>query len=151
MEIATLVVWAGGYMSLVFVAVCLATGLYYLAELVEEYTVLTKKLLGWAVAAELALYSLLLLWDGLPPLACASGLLAHALYGTLLRSFPFIRLSSPEFLASCGACVGRVSMRPVRAVPCADRDEDDATPPRSGLTRGCGGRVNMVRVRTFGS
>ena len=150
MEIATLVVWAGGYMSLVFVAVCLATGLYYLAELVEEYTVLTKKLLGWAVAAELALYSLLLLWDGLPPLACASGLLAHALYGTLLRSFPFIRLSSPEFLASCGACVGRVSTRPF--APCrVPPVDDDATAPRSGLTRGCGGRMNMVRVRTFGS
>ena len=43
MELATLVVYIGGYLFLVFLAVCLATGLYYLAELVEEYTTASKK------------------------------------------------------------------------------------------------------------
>ena len=46
--LSNIVAYIGGYLSLVFVAVCLATGLYYLAAMVEEYTRVTKKVLTWA-------------------------------------------------------------------------------------------------------
>ena len=35
-------VYLSGYLFLIFVAICLACGLYYLAELAEEYTSLTR-------------------------------------------------------------------------------------------------------------
>lgn len=37
------------YIGLAFCALCLAAGLYYLAELAEEYTVLTYKILKYLV------------------------------------------------------------------------------------------------------
>ena len=37
--LSNVLVYTGGYLFLVFIAVCLATGLYYLAEIVEEYEV----------------------------------------------------------------------------------------------------------------
>ena len=43
--LATALVYVSGYAVLVFLAVCLATGLYYLAELVEENTKLTKTII----------------------------------------------------------------------------------------------------------
>ena len=39
------VVYVAGYIFLLFVAVCLASGLYYLCEVVEEHTVLTRRIL----------------------------------------------------------------------------------------------------------
>ena len=33
------------YIGLAFCALCLATGLYYLAELAEEYTIMTRRVL----------------------------------------------------------------------------------------------------------
>jgi len=41
----TAMTYISGYIFLIFVAVCLACGLYYLAELAEEHTSLTKKMM----------------------------------------------------------------------------------------------------------
>eukprot|EP00959_Pyramimonas_sp_CCMP1952_P032726 686362-Pyramimonas_sp.AAC.1 len=99
--LSLLVVYAGGYTFLVFLAICLATGLYYLAELVEEYTTFTKKVIQYAVYAIAGLHVLLFIVDRQPFLCVASGIAAHGAYFTLLKKFPFISLTSPEFLASC--------------------------------------------------
>ena len=58
--LSNIVVYTGGYLFLVFIAVCLATGLYYLAEMVEEYTRLTKKALAWGIKISIALHVALL-------------------------------------------------------------------------------------------
>ena len=55
-----------GYAMLLFLAVCLATGLYYLAELIEEHTRLTRRVLLYAIRAVLAVHVVLLVWDRLP-------------------------------------------------------------------------------------
>jgi hypothetical protein len=40
-----------GYsVGFLFVALCLASGLYYAAEFIEEYTVLSKKLIKYSIA-----------------------------------------------------------------------------------------------------
>jgi hypothetical protein len=95
------VVYLGGYTFLIFLAVCLATGLYYIAELVEEYTVFTKRLINYGIYVNVGLHCLLFVVDGQPFLCVASGIAAHAMYFTLLKKFPFISLTSPEFLGSC--------------------------------------------------
>ena len=98
--LSNLVVYAGGYLFLVFVAVCLATGLYYLAEMVEEYTRVTKRVLKISIQVSIALDLALLVIDRLPFLCCGLSIAALCAYNSLLRRFPFIEMSSPEFLAS---------------------------------------------------
>eukprot|EP00276_Gloeochaete_wittrockiana_P008736 CAMPEP_0184650496 /NCGR_PEP_ID=MMETSP0308-20130426/8021_1 /TAXON_ID=38269 /ORGANISM="Gloeochaete witrockiana, Strain SAG 46.84" /LENGTH=210 /DNA_ID=CAMNT_0027084045 /DNA_START=54 /DNA_END=686 /DNA_ORIENTATION=- len=94
------VVYISFYLFLVFVAVCLACGLYYLAELVEEFTTLTKKVIKGTIISVAVIHILLLLVDNLPLNATLVGLAAHAMYYQLLKSFPFISLKSPQFLGS---------------------------------------------------
>ena len=86
--LSNIVVYIGGYLSLVFVAVCLATGLYYLAEMVEEYTRVTKKVLTWAIKISVGLDVALLVVDRLPFLCIALSIGAQCIYHRLLRRFP---------------------------------------------------------------
>ncbi|KAL1521843.1 hypothetical protein AB1Y20_021494 [Prymnesium parvum] len=101
----TAVVYVAGYLFLLFVAVCLACGLYYLAELAEEYTSLTRKLISLSITAVLICHVLFFLFEELPRLPLAVGFAAHACYFVLLRGFPFLRLLSPSFLVSVGMLI----------------------------------------------
>lgn len=88
---------------MVFMAVCLATGLYYLAEMVEEYTRLTKKVLDWSIKASYGFHALLFIVDRMPFFACAVSCLAQFAYSRMLKRFPFIDFTSGEFLGSVAA------------------------------------------------
>lgn len=105
MRAATLVVYAGAYLFVLFFAVCLATGLYYLAELVEEYTRLTKKVISWSIKVVIALHVILLVFDRLPVISIGVGIGAHVVYYRLLKTFPYISLTAPDFLGSVGLLV----------------------------------------------
>lgn len=82
-----------------------ACGLYYLAELCEEYTSLTKRVVYWAILAIEAEHALLLAFERLPLQLVLFGMVAHGCYFQLLKSFPFLQLASPAFLLSCCAVV----------------------------------------------
>mmetsp|Transcript_12255 Transcript_12255/g.38814 ORF Transcript_12255/g.38814 Transcript_12255/m.38814 type:complete len:221 (-) Transcript_12255:51-713(-) len=53
--------------------------------------------------ATVGLYVVLLAVDRLPLHCIAAGLVANFMYHRLLRSFPFMSLTSPDFLGSCAA------------------------------------------------
>ena len=93
-------VYIAGYIFLLFVAVCLASGLYYLAELVEEHTVLTKRIMLAANVMVIVVHVLFTLFESLPLLALAVGFAAHGCYFWLLQSFPYVKLLSPSCLCS---------------------------------------------------
>lgn len=93
-------VYVSGYLSLMFVAICLACGLYYLAELAEEYTVLTRRLMKLSITAVLVVHVLMLVLEQLPYAALAVGFATHLCYAWLMLDFPFIRVLSPAFLVS---------------------------------------------------
>lgn len=95
------VVYLSGYLFLLFAAVCLACGLYYLVELAEEYTVFTKKLIRVTILVQFPLHFLLWAYERFPFLQCAIGFASHLVYLQLLRSFPFIEPASPPFILSC--------------------------------------------------
>ena len=103
--LSNVLVYTGGYLFLVFIAVCLATGLYYLAEIVEEYTRVTKKVLTWAIKISVGMNVALLVIDRLPFLCILISCGAQGAYWTLLRRFPFMELTSPEFLGSVGMLI----------------------------------------------
>ncbi|EGF83968.1 hypothetical protein BATDEDRAFT_21588 [Batrachochytrium dendrobatidis JAM81] len=99
----------------------LASGLYFLAEFVEENTVLSKKIIGYAIwfyrpklqaisdkMSCFHLYSqisvgshMMLLMDGFPWTGVVFSLVCHAWYSTMLPSFPAIEATSVKFIISC--------------------------------------------------
>ncbi|KAF2263615.1 DUF396-domain-containing protein [Lojkania enalia] len=82
-----------------------ASGLYYLSELVEEHTVLAKKLLTRLIYSIVALQLLLLLVDGFPVGLSVLSVVSHVIYAQNLRRFPIVKLTDPLFLLSCALVI----------------------------------------------
>ncbi|PRW56590.1 Transmembrane adaptor Erv26 [Chlorella sorokiniana] len=99
--VSLITVYLGFYLAIVFLSLSIACGLYYLAELCEEYVMTTKRLIGHTIRAELLLH-LLLFADKLPPAALGVGIVAHLSYLRLLKPFPYIQLTAGGTLVSIG-------------------------------------------------
>ena len=80
----------------------LASGLYYLSELVEEHTVFAKRFLTRLIYSIMVLQLLLCVVDGFPFLLTTLGIFSHVIYLGNMRRFPFVKLSDPLFVTSCG-------------------------------------------------
>lgn len=83
---------ASGYLALLVLALSIAAGLYLLAEVAEEYSALSKKVIKYSTAVIVALHVLFLL-AGLPFKQISIGLVSHAVYYSLLSNFPYTELS----------------------------------------------------------
>lgn len=81
-----------------------ASGLYYLSELVEEHTVIAKRFLSKLIYSIMVLQLFLCIVDRFPFLPTALGIFSHFIYLGNMRRFPFVKLTDPLFLASCGTC-----------------------------------------------
>lgn len=81
--------------------VCPASGLYYLSEIVEEHTVLAKKVLLRIIYFVMAVQFLGWAVDGLPLTLSVLSIASHGVYLGNMRRFPFVQLSDPLFIASC--------------------------------------------------
>jgi len=92
--------WASTALQICFVTLAIAAGLYYLAELVEEYTVMTAKVIRWMIITVIAVFLGLFMLENLPTSLVAGGLVAQVGHLALLSSFPFFSVSSPSFLLS---------------------------------------------------
>ncbi|CAO3684164.1 unnamed protein product [Umbelopsis vinacea] len=101
MSFLHLVAYGATILAFCFVVLSLACGLYYLAELVEEYTVYTKKIIKYATATVVFIHVCLWIFDRKPFLQIIFSLGCHGVYSMNLQTFPFISLTSPAFLASC--------------------------------------------------
>ncbi|KAI8427087.1 hypothetical protein MSG28_014725 [Choristoneura fumiferana] len=89
----------------IFVTMAIAAGLYYLAELVEEYTVMAKYVISWTVAATAAIHIGLFLFEEFPLHLNILGLCGAGLHALLLREFPAVRVTSAPFAAAVAALV----------------------------------------------
>jgi hypothetical protein len=98
-----------GYLGLIlgfgFLTLSIASGLYYLSELVEEHSVLSARLLRRLIYGVVVAQVLLWLVDGFPWYLCLLGVASHGVYATNLRHFPIVKLSDPFFLASCALVI----------------------------------------------
>lgn len=93
--------YAGLLLGFLFLTLAIASGLYYLSELVEEHSVLARKTLSRMIYSVIAFQTLLTLVDRLPLALSALSIGSHILYLQNLRRFPWVKLSDPIFLASC--------------------------------------------------
>lgn len=93
--------WACLGLQFCFAVLSIAAGLYYVAELIEEYSVKAKRvmyiLLWTVVVIHLALWVI----DGLPLMMIFLGIATHICFSFLLRTFPFISILSPSFILGC--------------------------------------------------
>lgn len=96
---------AQGYLGLIlgflFLTLAIASGLYYLSEIVEEHTVSAKKILTRMIYGVIASQTLLALVDKFPWTLSALGIGSHVVYMQNLRRFPIVKLTDPIFISSC--------------------------------------------------
>ena len=101
MWILPLIGYLGLALGFAFLTLAIASGLYYLSELVEEHTVLAKKLLTNLIYVVVAIQVLLFI-DRFPLLPSVLSIGSHIVYAQNLRRFPVVKLTEPVFLLSCG-------------------------------------------------
>ncbi|GAV48926.1 hypothetical protein ZYGR_0N03310 [Zygosaccharomyces rouxii] len=94
----------GTVLGFVFLTLSIASGLYYISEIVEEHTQATKRFLTRAIYAIIVLHLLLVLLDGFPIKKSLFAIASYFIYLQNLKTFPFISLTDPIFLLSA-ACV----------------------------------------------
>ncbi|KAF2708577.1 DUF396-domain-containing protein [Pleomassaria siparia CBS 279.74] len=105
MWILPLLGYVGVVLGFAFLTLAIASGLYYLSELVEEHTVFAKKLLTRLIYGIIALQFLLLAVDGFPLALSGLSIASHVIYAQNLRRFPIVKLTDPLFLLSCGLVI----------------------------------------------
>ncbi|XP_059701525.1 protein TEX261 [Haemorhous mexicanus] len=93
--------WLSLLVQVAFVTLAIAAGLYYLAELIEEYTVATRRIIKSMIWFSSGVQLGLFLFEHFPALLVATGLFSNLVYLGLLQSFPCIVLTSSNFLLSC--------------------------------------------------
>lgn len=84
-----------------FLTLAIASGLYYLSELVEEHTVLARRLLSRLIYSVIIIQILLLFIDRFPFFLTLLSVVSHLIYASNLRRFPIVKLSDPLFVLSC--------------------------------------------------
>ncbi|XP_077638798.1 protein TEX261 [Lonchura striata] len=92
--------WLSLLLQVAFVTLAIAAGLYYLAELIEEYTVTTRRVIKALIWFSSVVHVGLLLFERFPALLVASGLLTNLVYAGLLPAFPGVP-ASPAALLAC--------------------------------------------------
>ncbi|XP_020347006.1 protein TEX261 [Oncorhynchus kisutch] len=93
--------WLSLVIQISFITLAIAAGLYYLAELIEEYTVATSRIIKYMILFSTGVLTGLYLFEGFPWLMMGCGLFTNLVYFGLLQTFPYILLSSPNFILSC--------------------------------------------------
>ncbi|KAK3167987.1 hypothetical protein OEA41_004433 [Lepraria neglecta] len=101
MWILPLVGYAGVLLGFCFLTLAIASGLYYLSELVEEHTVIARKLLTRLIYTVISIQALLAVIDRFPFLLSSLSIASHAVYMGNLRHFPIVKLTDPVFILSC--------------------------------------------------
>ncbi|KAG0672348.1 erv26 super protein [Maudiozyma exigua] len=91
----------GSVLGFIFLTLCIASGLYYISEVVEEHTEPTRRFLTRTIWAIELILLLLVIFDKFPFKLSLFAMGSHLLYYQNLKKFPYISLTSITFLSSC--------------------------------------------------
>ncbi|XP_062597961.1 protein TEX261-like [Saccostrea cucullata] len=97
--------WVALVIQICVITLSVAAGLFYLAEIVEEYTVLTAKIIKYMLIGTTVIFLGLLLFEDLPLYMTVLGLVGNIAYFFVLQTFPYFELMSPSFLFSIALVV----------------------------------------------
>uniref|UniRef100_A0A7G3AS90 Protein TEX261 n=1 Tax=Lutzomyia longipalpis TaxID=7200 RepID=A0A7G3AS90_LUTLO len=87
-------------LQIIFATISIAAGLYYVAELVEEYTVIAKKIILMMIFSTAVIHIFLVIFDSFPWLMILCGLLAQGVHALIMKNFPYVQFLSFSFLGS---------------------------------------------------
>lgn len=73
-------------------------GLYYLAELVEEYSVIAKKCINVMIVLTTLFLTGFWVFEDLPFSLLIFGLVAQILHWVIIQTFPYVSFTSPSFI-----------------------------------------------------
>jgi len=93
--------WLALLFQVSLITLAIGAALYYLAEVIEEYTVITKKVINGMLITSCFIYMGLWIIEEFPLSMIAAGLFTNMIGFNLLKSFPFIELTSLSFLLTC--------------------------------------------------
>lgn len=93
--------YIGAIVGFVLLVLSIASGLYYISELVEEHTEPTKRLLKKLIYSIIVTFVLLLIFDRFPVKLTLFSIFSYYVYLQNLHKIPYVELSSPVFLLSC--------------------------------------------------
>lgn len=97
--------YIGLVVGFVFLVLAIASGLYYISELVEEHTEPAKRILKRLIYGIITTHVLLLIFDKFPFWLSCFAIISNVVYLQNLHRFPYVQLSSPIFLMSCALVV----------------------------------------------
>jgi len=92
--------WLSLLLQISFVTLAIAAALYYLAEMIEEYTATTKQIMKILITISCVINVGLWIFEGFPLTMIGVGLFTNIIEFGLLKSFPYIELSSPHFICT---------------------------------------------------
>ncbi|CAH0391827.1 unnamed protein product [Bemisia tabaci] len=92
--------WLSTTIQVCFITLAVAAGLYYLAELVEEFTVISKKIITWMTLATIICYIGFILFEDLPKTLIICGISSQVTHLLILQTFPFFTITSPTFIVA---------------------------------------------------
>ncbi|ODV80432.1 DUF396-domain-containing protein [Suhomyces tanzawaensis NRRL Y-17324] len=93
--------YVGIVVGFIFLILSIASGLYYISELVEEHSEPTKRFLTRLIYVLIVAFVLLWLFDRFPFFLTAFSIFSYWVYLQNLNKFPYVQLTSPVFLVSC--------------------------------------------------
>lgn len=91
----------GAILGFLLLVLSIASGLYYISELVEEHTEPTKRFLKKLIYSIMIAFVLLLIFDKFPIKLTLFSIFSYYIYLQNLNKFPYVELTSPLFLGSC--------------------------------------------------
>ncbi|CAG9810769.1 unnamed protein product [Chironomus riparius] len=92
--------YVGIFFQVCFITIALAAGLYYISELVEEYSEKSKKVIKTVTNITIIIYILFIFTESFPYTVIIFGILAQLSHLLILRTFPEVRIFSFEFIAA---------------------------------------------------
>lgn len=85
--------------------ILIVAGLYYLAELAEEYTTPARRCILFMISFTIFVYLLLICFEDFPWTMMLCGLIAQGFHFSIMNNFPFIQLLSVPFIGSLAMLV----------------------------------------------
>ncbi|XP_034105155.1 protein TEX261 [Drosophila nasuta] len=97
--------WISLGIQITFVTLSLVAGLYYLAELAEEYTTPARRFILFMISFTIMVYIMFIFFEDFPWTMLLCGLTAQGFHFSIMTDFPFIRLLSVPFIGSLAMLV----------------------------------------------
>jgi len=94
----SLLTWVSMALQVCFLTLATASCLYYMAELVEEHSVIAGRFVRGTIVAVLVVHLGMVLFESLPLHVSVCGALGLLAFLLVMRSFPYFELLSPSFV-----------------------------------------------------